>query len=274
VELIERALLNSSKAGDLVADLFGGSGSTLIACERRNRKARLMEIDPRYADCIVRRWQEYTGNRAALEGDGRSFEESAGAVEEGCMNSSLPPGNRGHRGTDPRRESGPAGPLSGAGRLECRATSAARPNKEKPPRRNPGGRRRRACYGSRLNGIGPRTVLTLGGFHCQTQLLADRARQVPTDRMRLPAGGFYQLIECGTVRPFQQVQDLRCFAALAGAFAILGRLRALRFFWLPFLAGVVFFSALALAGATRGFRGAVWAFVVAFGSEAESAGAA
>jgi DNA modification methylase len=77
IELVERALLNSSKAGDLVADLFGGSGSTLIACERRNRKARLMEIDPRYADCIVRRWQEYTGNRAVLEGDGRAFEEIA-----------------------------------------------------------------------------------------------------------------------------------------------------------------------------------------------------
>ena len=75
VELIERALLNSSKAGDLVADLFGGSGSTLIACERRNRKARLMEIDPKYADCIVRRWQEYVGKKAVLDGDGRTFEE-------------------------------------------------------------------------------------------------------------------------------------------------------------------------------------------------------
>ena len=52
VELIERALFNSSKAGDIVADLFGGSGSTLIGCERRGRKARLMEIDPKYADCI------------------------------------------------------------------------------------------------------------------------------------------------------------------------------------------------------------------------------
>jgi DNA modification methylase len=74
VELIERALLNSSKAGDLVADLFGGSGSTLIACERRNRRARLVEIDPKYADCIVRRWEQYTGNEAVLDGDGRSFE--------------------------------------------------------------------------------------------------------------------------------------------------------------------------------------------------------
>ncbi len=77
VELVERALLNSSKAGDIVADLFGGSGSTLIGCERRGRKARLMEIDPKYADCIVRRYQDYTGKKAVLDGDGRTFEEVA-----------------------------------------------------------------------------------------------------------------------------------------------------------------------------------------------------
>jgi DNA modification methylase len=77
VELIERALVNSSKAGDIVADLFGGSGSTLIGCERRARKARLMEIDPKYADCIVRRFQEYTGKSATLDGDGRTFFEIA-----------------------------------------------------------------------------------------------------------------------------------------------------------------------------------------------------
>ena len=75
VELIERALINSSKAGDIVADLFGGSGSTLIACERRNRKARLLEIDPKYVDCTVQRWQDFTGKRAVLEGDGRTFDE-------------------------------------------------------------------------------------------------------------------------------------------------------------------------------------------------------
>ena len=62
--------------GDLMADLFGGSGSTLIACERRNRKARLMELDPKYADCIVQRWQDYTGKQATLD-DGRTFEEIA-----------------------------------------------------------------------------------------------------------------------------------------------------------------------------------------------------
>jgi DNA modification methylase len=75
VELIERALVNSSKAGDIVADLFGGSGSTLIGCERRNRKARLVEIDQRYADVIVKRWQEYSGKQATLDGDCGTFEE-------------------------------------------------------------------------------------------------------------------------------------------------------------------------------------------------------
>ncbi|HEY4359590.1 MAG TPA: site-specific DNA-methyltransferase [Bryobacteraceae bacterium] len=77
VELVERALLNSSKTGDLVVDLFGGSGSTLIACERRGRAARLMELDARYADCIIQRYQEYTGKQAELAGDGRTFDEIA-----------------------------------------------------------------------------------------------------------------------------------------------------------------------------------------------------
>jgi DNA modification methylase len=77
VELVERALLNSSKAGDVVADFFGGAGSTLIGCERTGRKARLMELDPKYAQCIVCRWQEYSGSNATLDGDGRTFEEIA-----------------------------------------------------------------------------------------------------------------------------------------------------------------------------------------------------
>jgi DNA modification methylase len=77
VELVERALVNSSKAGDLVLDLFGGSGTTLIGCERSKRKARLMELDPRYADVIVGRYQEYSGKPAVLDGDGRTFTEIA-----------------------------------------------------------------------------------------------------------------------------------------------------------------------------------------------------
>jgi DNA modification methylase len=75
VELVERALANSSKAGDVVVDLFGGSGSTLIACERRDRKCRLMELDPIYADVIIRRWQQYTGKMAKLDTTSQAFDE-------------------------------------------------------------------------------------------------------------------------------------------------------------------------------------------------------
>jgi len=75
VDLAIRALTYSSRTGQTVLDLFGGSGSTLIACEKLGRKARLMEIDPPYCDVIIRRWQEYTGAKAVLEGDGRSFNE-------------------------------------------------------------------------------------------------------------------------------------------------------------------------------------------------------
>ena len=75
VALVERALVNSSHPGDLVVDLFAGSGSTLIGCERRGRKSRLMEIDPRYVDVIIHRWQQYTAKTAVLDGAGGTFDE-------------------------------------------------------------------------------------------------------------------------------------------------------------------------------------------------------
>ena len=64
VELIENALLNSSKQNDIVLDLFGGSGTTLIACEQLKRKAFLMELDPHYCDVIIARWEKLTGKKA------------------------------------------------------------------------------------------------------------------------------------------------------------------------------------------------------------------
>jgi len=79
VALVERAIRNSSKTRDLVLDPFGGSGSTLIACEKAGRQARLIELDPRYCDVIVRRWQEWTGEVATLEGDGRTFDDLVNA---------------------------------------------------------------------------------------------------------------------------------------------------------------------------------------------------
>jgi len=77
VELVERAVRNSSKSRDTVLDLFGGSGSTLIACERSGRQARLIELEPKYCDVIVRRFQEYAGKVATLEADGRPFADVA-----------------------------------------------------------------------------------------------------------------------------------------------------------------------------------------------------
>lgn len=67
VELVERAIRNSSRPGNVVLDPFGGSGTTLIAAEKSGRVARLIELDPKYADVIVRRWEDFTGQTAIRE---------------------------------------------------------------------------------------------------------------------------------------------------------------------------------------------------------------
>jgi len=77
VELVERAIRNSSRPGDVVLDPFGGSGTTLIAAEKSGRVARLIELDPKYADVIVRRWQDWTGQQATREADGLAFDQAA-----------------------------------------------------------------------------------------------------------------------------------------------------------------------------------------------------
>ena len=67
VELCVKAITNSSRNGDTVLDLFGGSGSTLIACEHTGRKACLCEIDFLYCDVIVKRWEQATGKKAEVQ---------------------------------------------------------------------------------------------------------------------------------------------------------------------------------------------------------------
>ena len=78
VELVSYAITNSSKGGDCIADLFGGSGSTLIACEKINREARLMELDEKYVDVIIKRWEEFTGKKATHIESGKTYEELKG----------------------------------------------------------------------------------------------------------------------------------------------------------------------------------------------------
>lgn len=77
--LIQKALHNSSLAGDRVLDMFGGAGSTLIAAEHTHRQAYLVEIMPQYVDVILRRWQKHTGKAAVLSGTDRTFADCVSA---------------------------------------------------------------------------------------------------------------------------------------------------------------------------------------------------
>ena len=75
VELFSYCLLNNTKGGDIVLDSFGGSGTTIIACERDGRVGYLMELDPKYCDVIINRWQTLTGKEAILESTGGKFND-------------------------------------------------------------------------------------------------------------------------------------------------------------------------------------------------------
>ncbi len=75
VALVADAIRDVSHRGLVVLDIFGGSGTTLIAAEKTGRCARLLEIDPLYCDVIVRRWQKLTGKNACLAETGKTFEE-------------------------------------------------------------------------------------------------------------------------------------------------------------------------------------------------------
>jgi site-specific DNA-methyltransferase (adenine-specific) len=76
VELFEYQLLNNTKGADIVLDSFGGSGTTIIAAEKHGRHARLMELDPKYCDVIIKRWQDFTGQQAVHAETGEAFDAS------------------------------------------------------------------------------------------------------------------------------------------------------------------------------------------------------
>ena len=75
VALVERAINNSSKVMDIVLDTFGGSGSTLIAAEKTQRRCRMIELDEKYVDTIVRRWEDFTGRQVTHKETGKTFAE-------------------------------------------------------------------------------------------------------------------------------------------------------------------------------------------------------
>ena len=80
VRLVADAILDCSKYGELILDLFGGSGTTLIACEETHRKCHMMELDPKYVDTIIRRWQKHTGKQAVHADSGKTFDELSEAA--------------------------------------------------------------------------------------------------------------------------------------------------------------------------------------------------
>jgi DNA modification methylase len=82
VELMRRPILNHTKSGGLVYEPFLGSGTTLAAAERTERVCCGLELDPKYVDVVVLRWQALTGKQATLDGDGRTFAEIKAAREE------------------------------------------------------------------------------------------------------------------------------------------------------------------------------------------------
>ena len=75
VELFEYQMLNNTKGDDLVLDSFAGSGTIAIACEKHGRRACMMELDPKYCDVIIKRWQDFTGEQAVHEESGKTFFE-------------------------------------------------------------------------------------------------------------------------------------------------------------------------------------------------------
>lgn len=81
VALFEYQLLNNTKGGDIVLDSFGGSGTTMIAAEKNGRHSRLMELDPKYCDVIVTRWQDFTGKQAIHEATSKTFDEIKNAAQ-------------------------------------------------------------------------------------------------------------------------------------------------------------------------------------------------
>ena len=83
IELVDKALIDGSQVNGVCLDLFGGSGTTMISCEKVNRHARLMELDEKYVDVIIKRWQNFTGKEATHEESGKTYNELL-AVQNGA----------------------------------------------------------------------------------------------------------------------------------------------------------------------------------------------
>jgi DNA methylase len=181
IELIRRPILNHLRRGELVYDPFLGSGTTLAAAELNERACYGIELDPKYVDVVVQRWQQLTGKQATLDADGLCFDEIA---------------------MERRKESA----LSTNGVMIHK--------RETPPGWSPAARCERQRCGLGFHGVIALPVLSLCGRDRQPHLLPHRAGKESTQGMRLPVGRFQQFLRTGSARPLQQVEDQGGFAAL------------------------------------------------------------
>jgi DNA modification methylase len=134
VELMRRPILNHLKRGQAVYDPFLGSGTTLAAAEITERVCYGIELDPKYVDVVVQRWQSITGGKATLEGDGRTFEgDRPGTPAGGTVNRPLPRGDCRRRRRDPGRPSRLARALPRAVRFGPRSCGRCKPANGWPP---------------------------------------------------------------------------------------------------------------------------------------------
>src|SRR5579862_6839657 len=106
----------------------------------------------------------------------------------------------------------------------CSDAASRITDKEKPPKRNPGGQREPIGWASAFDRVAPLPVLGLGGRDCQAHLLAQNTGDKSSDRVSLPAGGFHEILPGGATGALQQVKELGGFAAVAGTSGLLGRL--------------------------------------------------
>ena len=156
-------------------------------------------------------------------------------------------------------QSRPTGAMSSPSRLVCRVEVP--PKRATPPGRSPAAREGQCRRDSGFERVGSFFALAFCGRERQAHFLPDCSGQEPANGMWLPARGFHQLFQSGTAGPLQQIQDLGCFAALAGA---IGRLRQFRTLWLfsPLLGRGGHLSRLGLAGRNTGLP---WRGVGRFG---------
>ena len=220
VELMRRPILNHTRRGELVYEPFLGSGTTLAAAESTERVCYGMELDPKYVDVVVQRWQAHDGE----EGDARRRRANVrrdqyGARAGGSMNRALPPRDRGHRASVAFGQSGLAGVVSRAGGLVGGIENSAETRKAAG---SESGGVKRSCVDSGFDGVDSLVAHLLTGDH-QPVFLGQRATRAQHGPrcVLLPTHRGHDLFQRGAAFAFEHFDHSAGLAFLARGFGSL-----------------------------------------------------